>query len=241
MFCIEVWGDFALFTRPEMKVERVSYPAITPSACRAIFEAILWKPAIEWQIEKIEVLSPIKWLSVRRNEISAKLSITNAQKAMKKDFDMSIGIDDLKYDKNNDSYKPKFRQQRASLLLKDVRYRIYADFTMTDKAGKADNRVKFVQMFERRAKKGQCFYQPYLGCREFSAHFEYVELDKDNQPKFEDIKQNIVPITENQDMGYMLYDLDFSNVDEPQPMFFHAKMNDGVILIPEKTSHEVKR
>lgn len=230
MFCIEVWGDFALFTRPEMKVERVSYPVITPSASRAIFEAILWKPAIEWQIKRVEILSPIKWLSVRRNEVGTKLSTRNAQSMMngKGKRDYAIIIDDN-------------RQQRASLLLKDVRYRIYADFTMTDKAGKADNRVKFVQMFERRAKKGQCFYQPYLGCREFSAHFEYVELDKDNQPKFEDIKQNIVPIAENQDMGYMLYDLDFSNLNEPQPMFFHAKMNDGVILIPEKTSLEVKR
>lgn len=230
MFCIEVWGDFALFTRPEMKVERVSYPVITPSACRAIFEAILWKPAIEWQIKRVEILSPIKWLSVRRNEVGTKLSTRNAQSMMngKGKSDYAIIIDDN-------------RQQRASLLLKDVRYRIYADFTMTDKAGKADNRVKFVQMFERRAKKGQCFYQPYLGCREFSAHFEYVELDKENQPKSEDSKKNIVPITENQDMGYMLYDLDFSNLHEPQPMFFHAKMNDGVILIPEKSSHEVKR
>ena len=230
MFCIEVWGDFALFTRPEMKVERVSYPAITPSACRAIFEAILWKPAIEWQIKRVEILSPIKWLSVRRNEVGTKLSTRHAQSMMngKGKSDYALIIDDN-------------RQQRASLLLKDVRYRIYADFAMTDKAGKADNRVKFVQMFERRAKKGQCFYQPYLGCREFSAHFEYVELDKDNQPTFENIKQNVMPITENQDMGYMLYDLDFSTIDDPQPMFFHAQMKDGVISIPDKTSHEVKR
>lgn len=230
MFCIEVWGDFALFTRPEMKVERVSYPVITPSACRAIFEAILWKPAIEWQIKRVEILSPIKWLSVRRNEVGTKLSTRNAQSMMngKGKNDYAIIIDDN-------------RQQRASLLLKDVRYRIYADFTMTDKAGKADNRVKFVQMFERRAKKGQCFYQPYLGCREFSAHFEYIELDKNNQPLFEGTENNITPITENQDMGYMLYDLDFSTIDDPQPMFFHAQMKDGVISIPDKNSHEVKR
>ena len=227
MFCIEVWGDFALFTRPEMKVERVSYPVITPSACRAIFEAILWKPAIEWQIKRVEVLNPIKWLSVRRNEVGTKLSTRNAQSMMngKGKSDYAIIIDDN-------------RQQRASLLLKDVRYRIYADFTMTDKAGKADNRVKFVQMFERRAKKGQCFYQPYLGCREFSAHFEYVDLDKNNHPLSENV---VVPIAENQDMGYMLYDLDFSITDNPQSMFFHAQMKDGVISIPEKNSHEVKQ
>ncbi|MGP4974410.1 MULTISPECIES: type I-C CRISPR-associated protein Cas5c [Psychrobacter] len=230
MFCIEVWGDFALFTRPEMKVERVSYPVITPSACRAIFEAILWKPAIEWQIKRVEILSPVKWLSVRRNEVGTKLSTRNAQSMMngKSKSDYAIIIDDN-------------RQQRASLLLKDVRYRIYADLSMTDKAGKADNRVKFVQMFERRAKKGQCFYQPYLGCREFSAHFEYIELDKNNQPIFENNESNTMPISENQDMGYMLYDLDFSVIDDPQPMFFHAKMENGVISIPEKTSHEVKR
>ena len=230
MFCIEVWGDFALFTRPEMKVERVSYPAITPSACRAIYEAILWKPAIEWQIKRVEILSPIKWLSVRRNEVGTKLSTRNAQSMMngKGKNDYVIIIDDN-------------RQQRASLLLKDVRYRIYADFIMTDKAGKADNRVKFVQMFERRAKKGQCFYQPYLGCREFSAHFEYIELDKNNQPLFEGSENNTMPIAENQDMGYMLYDLDFSTIDDPQPMFFHAQMKDGVISIPDKNSHEVKR
>lgn len=230
MFCIEVWGDFALFTRPEMKVERVSYPVITPSACRAIFEAILWKPAIEWQVKRVEILSPIKWLSVRRNEVGTKLSTRNAQSMMngKGKNDYAIIIDDN-------------RQQRASLLLKDVRYRIYADFKMTDKAGKADNRVKFVQMFERRAKKGQCFYQPYLGCREFSAHFEYIELDKNSQPLFESTKINITPIAENQDMGYMLYDLDFNTVDDPQPMFFHAQMKDGVISIPDKSSHEVKR
>lgn len=230
MFCIEVWGDFALFTRPEMKVERVSYSVITPSACRAIFEAILWKPAIEWQIKRIEILSPIKWLSVRRNEVGTKLSTRNAQSMMngKGKNDYAIIVDDN-------------RQQRASLLLKDVRYRIYADLSMTDKAGKADNRVKFVQMFERRAKKGQCFYQPYLGCREFSAHFEYVELNKNNQPIFENNESSTMPISENQDMGYMLYDLDFSVIDDPQPMFFHAKMENGVIFIPEKNSHEVKR
>ncbi|SUD90575.1 type I-C CRISPR-associated protein Cas5c [Psychrobacter phenylpyruvicus] len=240
MFCIEVWGDYALFTRPEMKVERVSYPVITPSACRAIYEAILWKPAIEWQIKKVEVLSPIKWLSVRRNEVGTKLSTRNAQSMMngKGKSDYAIVIDDN-------------RQQRASLLLKDVRYRIYADFVLTDKAGPSDNRTKFAQMFERRAKKGQCFYQPYLGCREFSANFDYVPLDKNNQPQLDCIHSDhtnsqhnnkiLMPITDNQDMGYMLYDLDFTNPDDPQPMFFHAKMNKGIIHIPEKSSDEVKR
>ncbi|CAM4130006.1 type I-C CRISPR-associated protein Cas5c [Psychrobacter arenosus] len=231
MFCIEVWGDYALFTRPEMKVERVSYPVITPSACRAIFEAILWKPAIEWQIKKIEVLNPIKWLSVRRNEVGAKLSIRNAQSMMsgKGKGDYSIVIDDN-------------RQQRASLLLKEVHYRIYADFKMTDQAGQADNRIKFEKMFERRAKKGQCFYQPYLGCREFSANFELIELEENNVPRnFDSEKELLVPIPDSQDLGYMLYDLDFSCVEDPQSMFFHAKMDKGVITIPDRSSSEVKR
>ncbi|WP_131667663.1 type I-C CRISPR-associated protein Cas5c [Psychrobacter pygoscelis] len=230
MFCIEVWGDYALFTRPEMKVERVSYPVITPSACRAIFEAILWKPAIEWQIKRIEVLNPIEWISVRRNEVGVKMSTRNAQSMMngKGKGDYDIVIDDN-------------RQQRASLLLKDVRYRIYADFVMTNKAGKADNRSKFAQMFERRANKGQCFYQPYLGCREFSCFFQLIELDKKNQPILLDPPDAFEPISDNQDLGFMLYDLDYTNTNNPQPMFFHAKMNHGVISIPDKSSSEVKR
>lgn len=230
MFCIEVWGDYALFTRPEMKVERVSYPVITPSACRAIFEAILWKPAIEWQIKRIEVLNPIEWLSIRRNEVGTKMSTRNAQSMMGKKGknDYAIVIDDN-------------RQQRASLLLKNVHYRIYADFTLTKQAGKADNRVKFAEMFTRRAEKGQCFYQPYLGCREFSGFFKLIKLDKNNQPLTAENQQNVTPISDNQDLGFMLYDLDYTDLNDPQPMFFHAKMNKGVITIPDKYSSEVKR
>ena len=214
MFCLEVWGDGALFTRPEMKVERVSYPVITPSACRAIFEAILWKPAIAWQIHKIEVLKPIEWLSIRRNEVGKKMS------------KMPFYIDDN-------------RQQRASLLLKNVAYRIYADFTMTEKAGKEDNYKKFAEMFVRRAKKGQCVYQPYLGCREFSAFFEFVELDDNQHPILN--KSQFTPISQNQDFGFMLYDIDFSDINNPEPMFFHAKMLEGQITIPSVESDEVKR
>ena len=214
MFCLEVWGDGALFTRPEMKVERVSYPVITPSACRAIFEAILWKPAIAWRIHKIEVLKPIEWLSIRRNEVGKKMS------------KMPFYIDDN-------------RQQRASLLLKNVAYRIYADFIMTDKAGKDDNYKKFAEMFARRAKKGQCIYQPYLGCREFSAFFEWIELDDQYQPILTD--SQLPPIQQTQDFGYMLYDMDFSDHSNPQAMFYHAQMTDGLIRIPSADSDEVKR
>ena len=173
-FCLEVWGDYACFTRPEMKVERVSYDVITPSSARSIFEAIFWKPAIRWQVKRIEVLNPIKWTSVRRNEIGSLMSERSSH----------IIIEDN-------------RQQRAGLFLKDVRYRIYAELEFINPANrlnvkhpvseelqdkeekplyaKDENPGKYNAMFERRAKKGQCFNQPYLGCREFSAHFSFIE------------------------------------------------------------------
>ncbi|OBW93587.1 CRISPR-associated protein Csd5 [Gallibacterium genomosp. 3] len=207
-FILEVSGDYACFTRPEMKVERVSYPVITPSAARAIFSAILWKPAISWQISKIEILKPIKWINLRRNELGTKMS-----------------------ERNEGLYIEDHRQQRAALLLRDVAYRIHAHFTMTNKAGINDNPQKFIEMFFRRAKKGQCFYQPYLGCREFSCDFKLIESEEQGLPRY--------PI--NDDFGFMLYDLDFTNPDNPQPMFYHAKAIDGVITIPPVTSEEVKR
>lgn len=151
-FCLKVKGDYACFTRPEMKVERVSYDVITPSSARSIFEAILWKPAIEWRIHKIEVLKPIKWVNIRRNEVGAVLPVGNINKAMKGGALPALYIEEN-------------RQQRAGLFLKDVAYRIFASFTLTDKAGTDENSAKFAEMFKRRAKKGQCFNQPYLGCR----------------------------------------------------------------------------
>ncbi|MBL4827684.1 MAG: type I-C CRISPR-associated protein Cas5, partial [Spongiibacteraceae bacterium] len=151
-FCLEVTGDFACFTRPEMKVERVSYDVITPSAARSIFEAILWKPAIEWHIHKIEVLKPVSWINLRRNEVGAVLSTANIKKAMNGGGDPALYIEDE-------------RQQRAGLFLRDVAYRLHASFSLTDKAGPHDNDGKFSETFKRRAKKGQCINQPYLGCR----------------------------------------------------------------------------
>jgi CRISPR-associated protein Cas5d len=146
---LKVWGDYACFTRPEMKVERVSYDVMTPSSARGILEAILWKPAIRWQIEQIDVLKPIKLASVRRNEVGTLMS------------PRSDGL-----------YIEDQRQQRAGLFLRDVAYIIHAHFVMTDRAGSMDNVTKFEEMFQRRAGKGQCFNRPYLGCREFSAYFE---------------------------------------------------------------------
>lgn len=213
-FCFEVWGDWACFTRPELKVERVSYDVITPSAARAIFEAIFWKPAIRWQITKIEVINPIKWTTIRRNEVGAVASKS------------PIFIEEK-------------RQQKNSLLLQDVRYRIYAKLVFRparERKGEVvkdgENPMKYYQMFERRASQGQCFTQPYLGCREFAASWEYVENVEGRQ----------APIAEDRDLGIMLYDMDFDkNPQKPDAIFYRAKMEQGVIVVPCKDSEEVLR
>ena len=218
-FCIQVWGDYACFTRPEMKVERVSYDIITPSAARAIFEAILWKPAIRWRIDKIEVLKPIRWFSIRRNEVSKVASYSNVKSAIKSGTG-HLGL-----------YIEDERQQRAGLVLQDVAYRLYGHFEMVpEHMGSEDSEGKFCAMFERRAKQGQSFNQPYFGCREFSAHFEWVSPDT---PDLE------APIAENKDLGWMLYDLDFSK-PEPTPRFFNAVMKNGTIQVPAWESEEVR-
>lgn len=221
-FCLEVWGPMACFTRPELKVERVSYDVITPSAARAIFEAIFWKPAIHWQVTKIEVLNPIKWTSVRRNEVGAVAS-------------------------KNPIYIEDKRQQKNTLCLKDVRYRIWAkleflpvrkrkgeQLSLFDETAHPDeNPAKYNAMFERRASKGQCFTQPYLGTRECSASFMLVnsEIDELN-----------TPINESRDLGIMLYDMDFEkDLKNPPAMFFRAKMESGVIIVPSNNSKEILR
>lgn len=215
--CLEVRGDYACFTRPEMKVERVSYDVMTPSAARSIFEAILWKPAIQWRIHKIEVLQPIRWISLRRNEVGAVASMSNAKEAMNRGFgDLGIFIEDE-------------RQQRAALFLRDVGYRIHGSFQMTAKAEAADNEGKFAEMFTRRAVRGQCVNQPYLGCREFAASFSYVE--KPDAP--------CESIQETRDLGFMLYDLDFEDPADPRPRFFRARLESGVIKVPDWNSKEV--
>jgi len=216
-FCLEVSGDFACFTRPEMKVERVSYDVITPSAARAIFESILWKPAIEWHIHKIEVLKPINWVNIRRNEVGAVLPVGNIKKAMNGGALPVLYIEDS-------------RQQRAGLFLRDVAYRIHGSFSLTKKAGNADNAGKFADMFKRRAKKGQCVNQPYLGCREFSCGFRLVENPETGK----------APIQTDRALGWMLYDMDYQSSKEPMPLFFNAMMKNGIIEIPDRTSDEVR-
>ena len=207
---LRVWGDRACFTRPEMKAERVSYDVMTPSAARGILEAIHWKPAIRWHVNRIHVLNPIKFQSFRRNEVGAKASAANAASAMKRGTTQGLG---LLVDEN--------RQQRATLMLVDVAYVIEAHFTLTDRAGADDTPAKHISMFNRRADQGQCFHRPCLGTREFAAEFERIP---DGAPLPASALQGEL------DLGWMLHDIDFANGNESR--FFRAKMMDGVIEVP---------
>jgi CRISPR-associated protein Cas5d len=200
-------GDYACFTRPEMKVERVSYDVITPSAARGILEAIHWKPAIRWVVDRIHVLRPIRFESIRRNEVDSKIPAGKVKTAMKNNSLEGLGL-----------VAEQNHQQRAMLALRDVAYGIEAHFEMTPKAGPADNVGKHMDMFTRRAKTGQCFHRPAMGVREFPAWFEGVEK----------IPPTELPETEqSRDLGWMLYDIDFAN--GRTPLFFRATMEKGVI------------
>lgn len=208
---LEVWGDYALFTRPEMKVERVSYDVITPSAARGLIEAIYWKPAIRWVIDKIHVCSPIEFTNIRRNEVSSKILAGNVRAAM------SGGSQPLYLNTSEDI------QQRASLVLKKVRYVIEAHFELTDKAGEADTNEKHYNIALRRMRQGQCFHMPCFGCREFPAQFRLYE--EETPP--------VTALSGRQDLGFMLYDMDFSKQGEIEPMFFRAVLQDGVMDVTE--------
>lgn len=212
-FCLEVRGDHACFTRPEMKVERVSYDVITPSAARAVFDAILWKPGIRWQIQRIEVLEPVRWISVRRNEVGAVASARNAIAAMNDGKGrFALYIEDE-------------RQQRAGLFLRDVGYRLHAEMQLVSDETRG-NPAKYHEMFVRRARAGQCVNQPYLGCREFAASFRLVELWPDGGvPENEPPAQTGMSI----DLGWMLHDMDFSDAADPKPRFFRAVVERGVV------------
>lgn len=216
---LHVWGEHACFTRPEMKVERVSYDVITPSAARGILEAIHWKPAIRWMIDEIEVLKPIRFESIRRNEVASKISARNVATAM------NNGTTDNLYMLVDEG---KERQQRAATILKDVAYIITAHFELTEQAGKEDNEGKHLDIFNRRARKGQCFHQPCLGTREFPASFQLVE--DNHQPE-------CALLEKNKDLGWMLLDIDF--LDNQTPHFFRAEMQNGVIKVPPFHSGEV--
>lgn len=219
---LHVWGDNACFTRPEMKAERVSYDVITPSAARGILEAIHWKPAIRWVIDSIRVLEPIRFESIRRNEVASKISARNVATAMSKSSteNLYMVVDE-----------GKERQQRAATVLRKVGYVIEAHFELTEEAGEEDNEGKHLDIFNRRARKGQCFHRPYLGTREFPAEFNLLENG-------ECPESNLPDDDKNKDFGWMLLDLDFA--DEKRPYFFRARMENGSISVPPLHSKEVR-
>lgn len=202
---MEVWGDRALFTRPEMKVERVSYDIPTPSAARGMLEAVYYHPGLVWRIDKIHIMNPIQFTNIRRNEVSVKILASDLRSAAQ-DGTKPLGI------VTSDSI-----QQRAAMMLRDVHYVIEAHFDMTDKAAPSDNPGKFQDIIKRRLRRGQCFSQPYLGCRECTAHFGLWEGG------------TIETIQETRDLGWMLFDMDYSTPANITPMFFRAQMINGVV------------
>lgn len=208
---VKVWGDYACFTRPEMKVERVSYDVMTPSAARGILESIHWKPAIQWVIDKIIVMKPIKFDNIRRNEVKDKMSVSNSII-----LKVLNGTGTQIYLDSNSN-----RAQRATMLLKNVEYIIEAHFELTDKAGENDTAEKHFNIISRRLRKGQCFSRPYLGCREFSAHFEKVDEDEVIESEYSGTEI---------DLGWMLWDIDFA--DNRKPIFYRPKMINGEIEVP---------
>ena len=202
---IDVWGAYACFSRPDMKTDRVTYDVITPSAARGIIEAIYWHPGLRWVIDKIYVLNPIRTTCIKRNEVESKLSNTKAAAMM-------YGKGD-----NINIYTGVDRTQRTSIILENVHYVIEAHFVMTSNASVSDNPGKFQDIITRRLTRGQCYHQPYFGCREFPAYFKLWDQAK------------IPTISETVDLGYMLMDMDYTQEGNICPMFYRAKMEKGVI------------
>lgn len=204
---VRVWGKYALFSRPEMKVERCSYDVMTPSAARGLLEALYWHPGCRWIVDKIYVRKPIRFTSVRRNEIKSKVSGSRALGVIRgKKEDLSI------------SSRSEI-VQRASMILCDVDYVIEAHFEMTAQANPTDNPGKFKDIIMRRLRRGECYHQPYFGCREFPANVALYEEDE----------VDTAYLGERKDLGYMLYDMDYSDPKEIQPMFFRAVLEDGIL------------
>ena len=207
---VEVWGDYACFSRPEMKVERVSYDIITPSAARGLLESVFWHPGLKWQVDRIRVCNPIQFTNIRRNEVKDTISARKMKSLMEK------GKGEL-YLATSESI-----QQRAAMVLKDVRYVIEAHFDMTDRAASSDNPGKFQDIMKRRLEKGRCYSMPYLGTREFPAHFR---LCTETYPCPEALRGV-------RDLGWMLLDMDYRDSQNITPRFFRAKLVDGVMEIP---------
>lgn len=216
---IEVWGDYACFSRPEMKVERVSYDVMTPSAARGLVEAIYWHPGMRWVIDRIRVCSPIRFTNIRRNEVKDTINARKVKTVMEK----GRGALYLA--------TPESIQQRAAMVLRDVRYVIEAHFEMTEKAAPGDNPGKFQDIMKRRLERGQFYHQPCFGVREFPAHFRAC---KEPPSCPEELKGE-------RDLGWMLLDLNFSNPESIEPQFFRAVLRDGVLEVPAMDSPEVVR
>ena len=201
---IEAWGDYACFSRPEMKTERVSYDIMTPSAARGLVEAIFWHPGLRYSIDRIYLLNPIRFTNIRRNEVKAALLASAALRAAKGGEAPVL-------------YTSQEIQQRAAMVLRDVHYVIECHFDMTDRAAPGDNPGKFQDILHRRLTKGQCYHMPYFGCREFQASFRKWHGGK------------IPAIDLTQDLGWMLYDLDYTDPQNIQPQFFRARLEHGVL------------
>ncbi len=217
---LEVWGDYALFSRPEMKVERVSYDVITPSAARGLVEAIYWHPGMRWVVDRIHVCSPIRFSNLRRNEVKSTISARAARTAMER------GKGELYLCTADDI------QQRAALLLRDVRYVIEAHFDiLPEKAAPGDNAGKFQDIARRRIRNGQFYHQPCFGCREFPAQFRWCD---ELPPCPEELRG------QTRDLGWMLYDMDYSDPTDIKPLFFRAKLENGVLHVPARDSGEVR-
>lgn len=206
---VEIWGDYALFSRPEMKVERVSYDVITPSAARGILEAIYWHPEIKYRIDKIFVLNKIKFENIRRNEVSQKISGKNVQTFVKS--------------KRGEMYlvTSENRTQRAAMVLKNVRYVIEAHMILNQSANNEEKLGKFYGIFQRRIENGQCYHTPYFGTREFPANFR----------PYESLAIKTAYPNETKNLGFMLYDIDYSDKENFKPLFFRAIMKNGVINV----------
>lgn len=224
---LKVWGKHACFTRPEMKVERVSYDVMTPSAARGILEAIHWKPAIRWVIDAIHVLKPIRFQSIRRNEVASKISERNVRTAMKHG-----SLDGLSLRVDQD------RQQRASTVLVDIAYVIEAHFDLIDPANPDETEGKHLDIFNRRAERGQCFHQPCLGTREFPAYFQLLRADE-SLPEPE-TKSAELGFGQPRDLGFMLWDIDHAAKGKPS-LLFRAQLESGVMKVPQPNSPEIKR
>ena len=215
---VEVWGDYACFTRPEMKTERVSYDVMTPSAARGILESVFWHPGLKYVIDRIHVYSPIRFTNIRRNEVKEKISANEVKKLM----ETGKGKEFLA--------APECIQQRAAMVLRDVHYVIEAHFDMTERAAPSDNPGKFQDILKRRLERGQCYSMPYLGTREFPAHFRRCEVIP---PCPEELRGE-------RDLGWMLLDMDYSDPENIVPRFFRATLKDGVMDVPAWESEGVK-